>query len=36
VACELPDRDLEAMLWRNAVEVFGARLPESWREHFGR
>jgi uncharacterized protein len=36
VACELPDRDLEAMLWRNAVGVLGDRLPKSWREHFGR
>jgi predicted TIM-barrel fold metal-dependent hydrolase len=32
VACELPDADLERMLWRNAAEVLGERLPLAWRE----
>jgi predicted TIM-barrel fold metal-dependent hydrolase len=35
-ACDLPDTDLERMLWRNAVDVLGDRLPISWREHFAR
>ena len=34
VACDLPDRDLERMLWRNAADVLGNRLPASWQEHF--
>jgi predicted TIM-barrel fold metal-dependent hydrolase len=34
VACDLPDADLERMLWRNAAEVLGDRLPAAWREHF--
>jgi uncharacterized protein len=36
VACQLPERDREAMQWRNAVGVLADRLPQSWREHFGR
>jgi uncharacterized protein len=36
VACTVPDRDLEAMLWRNAVDVLGDRLPQHWREHFSK
>jgi hypothetical protein len=34
VACDLPDADLERMLWRNAAGVLGDRLPVSWRERF--
>src|SRR5205085_10786119 len=34
VACDLPDADLERMLWRNAAEVLGGRLPPAWRERF--
>jgi predicted TIM-barrel fold metal-dependent hydrolase len=36
VACELPDRDLEAMQWRNGLSIFGDRLPLSWRGYFSR
>jgi predicted TIM-barrel fold metal-dependent hydrolase len=31
VACDLPDADLERILWRNAAEALGDRLPASWR-----
>jgi hypothetical protein len=34
VACDLPDADLEHLLWRNAAGVLGDRLPRTWREHF--
>jgi hypothetical protein len=34
VACDLSDTDLERILWRNAVDVLGDRLPAAWREHF--
>ena len=31
VACDLPDADLERMLWRNGADIFGDRLPAAWR-----
>lgn len=34
VACDASDADKERMYWRNAVEIFGERLPSAWREHF--
>ncbi|HET7771730.1 MAG TPA: amidohydrolase family protein [Chloroflexota bacterium] len=30
----LPDADLERILWRNAVDAAGPRLPAAWRTHF--
>jgi predicted TIM-barrel fold metal-dependent hydrolase len=30
----LQDADLERILWRNAVDVFEARLPARWRERY--
>ncbi len=31
---DLPDADLERVLWRNAAEVLGDRLPPAWRQRF--
>lgn len=31
LATNLPNADLERILWRNAAEVLGNRLPASWR-----
>lgn len=36
VSCDLPDADLERLLWRNAADVLGERLPVAWREQLGR
>jgi predicted TIM-barrel fold metal-dependent hydrolase len=30
----LPAADLERVLWRNAADVLGDRLPARWREHY--
>ncbi|MGH2351138.1 MAG: amidohydrolase family protein, partial [Chloroflexota bacterium] len=35
LALDLPDHDLERILWRNAVDVLGDRLPNAWREKYG-
>ena len=34
VACDASDADKERMLWRNAAEVLGNRLPPAWRKEF--
>jgi predicted TIM-barrel fold metal-dependent hydrolase len=34
VACDLPEADLERILWRNAAEVLGDRLPAAWRRAY--
>lgn len=34
LSCDLSDGDLERILWGNAVEVLGERLPAAWREHY--
>jgi|GEM_PF-132023 len=31
---DLPAADLERVLWRNAAEVLGDRLPPAWRQRF--
>jgi uncharacterized protein len=35
LALNLPDADLERILWRNAAGVLGKRLPETWRSAMG-
>jgi predicted TIM-barrel fold metal-dependent hydrolase len=32
---DLPTADLERILWRNAADVLGPRLPPSWRQAYG-
>jgi predicted TIM-barrel fold metal-dependent hydrolase len=34
VACDASDADKERMLWRNAAEVLGDRLPAAWRKDY--
>ncbi|MBI3970420.1 MAG: amidohydrolase family protein [Chloroflexi bacterium] len=36
LAAPLPEADLARILWRNALEVLGNRLPELWREYYHR
>jgi predicted TIM-barrel fold metal-dependent hydrolase len=34
LGAHLPDADLERILWGNALEVVGARLPAAWRARY--
>lgn len=34
LALDLPDADMERILWRNAADVLGSRLPATWAEVF--
>lgn len=34
LALDLPDADLERILWRNAATVLGERLPPAWRGRY--
>jgi predicted TIM-barrel fold metal-dependent hydrolase len=36
LALDLPPADRERILWGNAVEILGERLPASWRDAFAR
>ena len=36
LAVDLPAADRDRILWRNAVDILGERLPEAWRAAFAR